>query len=105
MNEKPGWKTSEFWLTIVMIVLTALLSSGVFEDVPTVAKIVSAIVATLAALGYTANRAVLKYVAITDETRRRSIEADKLKIAAQERLALMSLEEKKLDLQRLRIPN
>lgn len=55
---KPGWKTSEFWLTLIAVVLTALLPY--FDNSSTVAQTVSVFLAILAALGYTAARTIVK---------------------------------------------
>lgn len=56
----PGWKTSEFWLKVAAMVLTALFASGV---IPTagIAAMIAAIAATmLGALGYTVSRTLVK---------------------------------------------
>ena len=56
----PGWKTSEFWLSTAPFLLTALLESGALPDASPAVRIVSWVVSTLAALGYTASRTFLK---------------------------------------------
>lgn len=109
-NERPGWQTSEFWLTLVAVILTAILSSGAIDDVPTVAKVISAIVAALAALGYTGGRAMLKGMKISAEAKREAISYDRealranLKVREQEyevrRLELKDREQSRLALRR-----
>ena len=58
---KPGWKTSEFWLATMAVLGTQLLNSGVLGDESSPGtKVVSAIVTFLAAAGYGASRTFLK---------------------------------------------
>lgn len=51
---KSGVKTTEFWLTLLTVVLTA--AAPFFHDLPAVAEAMSIALAVLAALGYTAAR-------------------------------------------------
>mgnify|MGYP006295731821 CR=1 FL=1 len=64
MNEtKPGYKTTEFWLSLLATLLGFLLASGVMDAVPQeswIARIVGGLVAVLASLGYSASRAKVK---------------------------------------------
>lgn len=64
MNEtKPGYKTTEFWLSLLATLLGFVLASGAMEGVSQdswVAKLVGGAVAVLASLGYTASRAKVK---------------------------------------------
>lgn len=55
---KSGWKTTEFWLTSLAAVAALIMNS--LPETDPVAKIATAIVAGLAAVGYTAGRAVAK---------------------------------------------
>jgi hypothetical protein len=57
---KPGYKTSEAWITFLTILLGAIPSSGLTTDAPLLAKIVGMAIAALAALNYTAQRTALK---------------------------------------------
>jgi len=58
---KPGYRTTEFWLSVVATMLGFLMASGVFSDQESIAaKIVGAVVAALTAMGYTAGRARVK---------------------------------------------
>lgn len=56
---KPGWKTSEF-LTSIAVIAGALVSSGFFKEEQAIYKVLSLVVAVLAALGYTWSRTVAK---------------------------------------------
>lgn len=60
-SPKNGISTSEFWLTLVTVVLTAVLPYLI--NMPTVYEVASLAVAVLATLGYTASRTVLKNTA------------------------------------------
>ncbi len=59
-NTKPGWKTTEFWMLLaagIAVTVQSLLPVGTPGE-----KITTAIVAGLAALGYTAARTWCKVV-------------------------------------------
>ena len=64
MNDtKPGYKTTEFWLSLLATLLGFLLASGVMDAVPAeswIAKLIGGVVAVLATLGYSASRAKVK---------------------------------------------
>ncbi len=55
---KPGYKTSEFWLSLAAVVVASLLSSGV--ENPAVLKVAGVIGTILTAMGYTYARAKTK---------------------------------------------
>ncbi len=57
---KPGWRTTEFWLSSIAVVLGAALSSGILPSEGPWAKLVGAALAALTALGYTAARTKAK---------------------------------------------
>ncbi len=57
---KPGYKTTEFWLSSIAIVLGSLLASGTFGQGTDIARGVGAIVAALAAMGYSSSRGKAK---------------------------------------------
>ena len=57
---KPGYKTTEFWLSLAAMVVGALASSGIVADGSGWAKLVGLISTVLGALGYTAARAYAK---------------------------------------------
>jgi len=63
METKPGYKTTEFWLSTVATVIGFLLASGLLEGQEAdswVMKVVGGVVAVLTALGYNASRAKVK---------------------------------------------
>jgi hypothetical protein len=60
MMEKPGYKTTEFWLTLVCVLLTMLAASGLFGEQTTIAKVVEVGIGVLAAMGYTFVRGSVK---------------------------------------------
>lgn len=55
---KPGYKTSEFWLSLVAVVVAALMSSGI--ENPAVLKAAGIVGTVLTAMGYTYARAKTK---------------------------------------------
>jgi len=59
---KSGWKTTEFWMTLAVVVVAYLLSTdlGSAEAYPVLAKILGMAAAVLAALGYQASRTSVK---------------------------------------------
>ena len=57
---KPGYKTTEFWMSTAALICGVLLSSGVIGESGLAAQIVGGIMSTLAALGYTASRGKAK---------------------------------------------
>ena len=62
-DPKPGWKTSEFWLSTASMALGATFASGVFEGADEnslVMRAVGAAMTVLGALGYTVARAKAK---------------------------------------------
>lgn len=60
MKTKPGYKTTEFWLTLATMVVGTLLASGVVAEGSDAAKWVGGAIAILAKLGYDATRTKLK---------------------------------------------
>ncbi len=57
---KPGWKTTEFYLSLAALLLGALYASGLMSDAGTTAKLAGLAASTLGALGYTVSRSLLK---------------------------------------------
>lgn len=57
---KPGWKTTEFWLTTLVNVAVAVESSGVVAHDSVVDKGLLYGIAALATFGYTYGRAYVK---------------------------------------------
>jgi hypothetical protein len=57
---KPGYRTTEFWITVAVVFLSLLMTSGLIGDASPVAKIIGLIVDTAAAMGYTYSRGLAK---------------------------------------------
>ena len=59
---KPGWKTTEFWLTALCTLCGLLYASGVVsvEGSDATSKAVALIASVLAAMGYSVSRAKVK---------------------------------------------
>lgn len=57
---KPGYRTTEFWLTVAMHFLTLLIASGVFAPESAGAKITALILSALTQLSYNFSRAAVK---------------------------------------------
>lgn len=59
MTTKPGYKTSEFWLSLVVVILGALAASGLIAEGPWI-QIAGVITTTLTAMGYGKFRSSVK---------------------------------------------
>lgn len=57
---KPGFKTTEFWLSLAAMILTALYASGLIGDGGTAAKIAAFAAMVLTSAGYTVSRGLAK---------------------------------------------
>lgn len=57
---KPGYKTTEFWMSTIAVICGIIMSSGAVHDGSMPERIIGGVMATLAALGYTAARAKTK---------------------------------------------
>src|SRR5262245_56465821 len=57
---KPGYLTTEFWLKLAAILLTALFASGVIPVGGTAERIAAIVATMLGALGYTVSRSMVK---------------------------------------------
>jgi len=57
---KPGWKSTEFWFTIAVLILGAIQSVGLVGEGTTWDKLIGAGLMVLAGLGYTASRTLIK---------------------------------------------
>jgi hypothetical protein len=53
---KPGYKTTEFWLSAAVAVIGLLMSSGVIQTGSNLDKIIGIAASALAALGYSISR-------------------------------------------------
>lgn len=61
-KHRPGWKTTEFWMTLGALILSLLLGSGILtpESADVAATIVGGVVAVAASIGYISSRTVIK---------------------------------------------
>lgn len=61
-SSKPGYKTTEFWLTTVCSLVGILYASGAVspEGSDGVSKVIALVASVLAAMGYTVARAKVK---------------------------------------------
>jgi hypothetical protein len=66
---KPGYKTTEFWITNVVILLGAILASGALAEGGLAAQVIGGIIAAAAKLGYDANRAATKKAELFKEAK------------------------------------
>jgi hypothetical protein len=57
---KPGYKSTEWYLSLAAVLLGALTTSGLLADGTTAARIAGLAVTLLAALGYTWSRTQVK---------------------------------------------
>ena len=58
--KKPGYKTTEFWMTVAVALLGLFMASGAVADGGVVARGIGAVLALLSTLGYDASRAKVK---------------------------------------------
>ncbi len=57
---KPGYKTSEFWLTLGATLVSFLIASGAIPETGVWGKVVALVTAAFTALGYTISRGLAK---------------------------------------------
>ncbi len=57
---KPGYKTTEFWLTVAASIVGLVLASGIFPAEGEIVKIVGLAAMVLASLGYSQSRGQAK---------------------------------------------
>jgi hypothetical protein len=58
--EKPGYKTTEFWLSVLATALSFLLASDVLPASGSVVQAIGLVGAALTAMGYTVSRSIVK---------------------------------------------
>ncbi len=56
----PGWKTTEFWLSFVAVLVSALMASDAIPSYTIGYKVLTIAATILTALGYTVSRTLLK---------------------------------------------
>ena len=59
-QKKPGYKSTEFYMSMAAVVIGAVASSGMLEEGSALTKVVGLVMAALVALGYTGSRLTLK---------------------------------------------
>ena len=59
-STKPGYQTSEFWFSLLVVLLVATLGSGLIPEATSVYQVIAAGIAVLGAFGYGVNRTQLK---------------------------------------------
>ena len=64
---RDGWKTSEFWLSLLAVIVAYLGTSEIWSEGSIGARGVAIVATVLATLGYTASRAMVKSSAIKKE--------------------------------------
>ena len=57
---KSGWKTTEFWLCTVTVIVSLLIGSGVIADTTTAYKVLAFASSALASMGYSFSRGMVK---------------------------------------------
>jgi hypothetical protein len=57
---KPGFNTTEFWLSTLAMVLGVVLASGALPEGGLAGQFVGGVLSVLASLGYTASRTQVK---------------------------------------------
>jgi hypothetical protein len=67
VEQKPGYKTTEFWLSMAALILGALLASGVIPEGGWISKLVGGGLAALGQLGYSWSRTKVKAEAVKAE--------------------------------------
>jgi hypothetical protein len=75
---KPGYKTTEFWLSVLACLLGLLMASGAIGDATMAAQIIGGVLALLSQLGYTASRTKVKETAAAPAAADRSTDTQDL---------------------------
>ena len=57
---KSGWKTTEFWITLLTVICGAIISSGLLPHESNILKILGIIVSILSSTVYTTARTCIK---------------------------------------------
>lgn len=60
MDKKPGFKTTEFWLSLCAVTLGAVIGSGAIPSDGPWVQVVALLNTALVAMGYTGSRLTLK---------------------------------------------
>jgi hypothetical protein len=57
---KPGYRSSEFWLTVASNIIGALMASGILADGSSWSRLVGMAAMVLAGMGYSVSRGMVK---------------------------------------------
>ena len=57
---KPGWQTTEFWLSVAAALVGALIASGAIPEEGVIGQILGVVAMALVALGYSISRGLAK---------------------------------------------
>ena len=60
MGTKPGYKTTEFWLSLLGTLLGAVMASDILDADSIIVQVIGACLLVLTTMGYTAGRAKVK---------------------------------------------
>lgn len=61
-DAKPGWQTTEFWLTLIVTLVSWVVASGIVDKTETDLdnKVLAILVSVLTVLGYNVSRGLAK---------------------------------------------
>lgn len=57
---KPGYKTTEFWLSLAAVLVGVFLASGIIPESGPWAQVIGVISGVLGAMGYSVSRGIAK---------------------------------------------
>jgi hypothetical protein len=64
---KPGFKTTEFWISLAAVLVGAVVASGIIPADSVWERVAGLVVSALAALGYTGARLAVKTAAASKQ--------------------------------------
>jgi len=59
-TNKPGWKSTEFWLSLIALLVGVLIASDAIPVESAIGKVLAFLGSALAALGYSVSRGLAK---------------------------------------------
>lgn len=77
MERKPGFKTSEFWLSMAAVLVNAIIASEAIAPNSQAMKVLAMLSGLLAALGYAGMRFALKKEEATATIIKAALDAEK----------------------------
>lgn len=75
---KPGWQTTEFWLSLAAVLVSFAISQHIVPDDTIWAKLLGILAAALTALGYSVSRSMVKREQLRGAYRIREMRVAKL---------------------------